>query len=542
MKKYIKNLKKHMRKFFANFLTFYKIDKATCYMFSFCLYRIDLQEYNTKDFKINIADNNYDVKFFLKKGFPIIKNIKINFYKASFKLNELVQNDIQNKVFLNLSKEADVKIPIIFNAFEGRKSSFRIGKIIIKEDTKTTMFFRQSIKNSLYLTVRETKETDYPKMQSKLFFAWLMSFVCLKRDIILLYEKESYKYEESASVLYELLIDSGYTNCYYILDDESNHNDKVKDKYKFNIISKYSLKHFIYFFKTKKFLGTETIGHAIDLRVANRLAIKKVNSEKNSFVFLQHGIMYMISLDSDLRADFNRGNKKMYKVVVSSKLEAKHFEEIGNFDSKDLYICGLPKYDKNILNKKADKIVIMPTWRRWEYNELRTNVENSKYYKMINRMVSAIPKEYSSKIVVLPHPLFINFINDTNLEIKKYIPKDFIYNDILENTKLLITDYSSIAYDAFYRGSNVIFYWEEKDECLIHYGSKAKLMLNNKNAFGDVADNSNELSKIIRENYINKQNPQYQKKYKKIVEFDDNNNANRLINFLVEDGFLRRRK
>ena len=54
---------------------------------------------------------------------------------------------------------------------------------------------------------------------------------------------------------------------------------------------------------------------------------------------------------------------------------------------------------------------------------------------------------------------------------------DVKYDDILKHTKLLITDYSSIAYDAFYRGCNVIFYWEELQECLEAYGPSTKLMI-----------------------------------------------------------------
>ena len=62
---------------------------------------------------------------------------------------------------------------------------------------------------------------------------------------------------------------------------------------------------------------------------------------------------------------------------------------------------------------------------------------------------------------------------------KKYIKDNVSYDDILRDTAVLITDYSSIAYDAFYRGANVIFWWKEKDFCMEQYNGH--LMLNEDN-------------------------------------------------------------
>ena len=184
----------------------------------------------------------------------------------------------------------------------------------------------------------------------------------------------------------------------------------------------------------------------------------------------------------------------------------------------------------------------MLTWRRWEYNIIRDNVEESNYYKMLNRIVDCIPNEYKDKLIILPHPLFLSIIQKTDFELKKYIPSSFTYDDILKDTKLLITDYSSISYDAFYRGSNVIFYWEEKDKCLKKYGPSTKLMLNHDNSFGDIAYNQDELKPLIKPNYSKSQKKKYIDKYSKIVEFHDGKNTERLINYLIKDKIIKERK
>ena len=76
--------------------------------------------------------------------------------------------------------------------------------------------------------------------------------------------------------------------------------------------------------------------------------------------FLQHGVMYMVSLDSESRSFFKpMKTEGKYRVVTSSVEEARHFIELGGYDPETIYVCGLPKFDRNTLNEDADKIVVM---------------------------------------------------------------------------------------------------------------------------------------------------------------------------------------
>lgn len=494
---------------------------------------INIKGFNLNKINIVIGDNKYNIKFLLKKGIIFISKYRINRYKFEIPLKDLSNIDIQNKIIVNYDDAYYGRI--IYNVFDLKKGRYRNSKIM-KVDNKS-IYLRQTIKNTMYLTVRETCIYDTFKGRFKIFIGYFLSKLYLKNNIVLLYEKECKGYGESASTLYEKLIDKGY-KVYYIINKDNALLSEIDDKYKNNFIYKDSLKHIIYFFKCNKFLSSESIDHSMQLRIANRKVQRKLQSKKIQYVFLQHGVMYMVSLNSDLRSGFRKKNIKLHKIVVSSKLEAKHFIDMANFKMDDLYLCGLPKFDKAIKYEDADKIVIMPTWRRWEVNETTTDFENTKYFKMMQRIISGIPKKYIDKIIILPHPLMLSAMKN-NPKYKKYIPdENTTYDDILRTCALLITDYSSISYDAFYRGSNVIFYWEEKDECMSKYGEGTKLMLNEKNAFGDVVYNSKELSKIFDNNYMKNQNNKYKNRYKKIVKFSDNKNTERLIKMLIKDKVL----
>lgn len=415
------------------------------------------------------------------------------------------------------------------------------GPIMKDRKTDTVAIFRQSKNNRLNIYVRswiKSDETIEHIKQDLAFFLDILWHSKKAKGLVLLYEKNSSKYEESASVLFEELIDKGYKYAYFIVDKNYEYIDRIPEKYRKNIIYKYSFKHYLYFFKSKTFIGTEQVVHAIDLKTFNVLALKKISDRNINFVFLQHGVMYMVSLDSEARGMFNRKKLNNYRVVVSSQAEADHFTQLGRHKPEDLYICGLPKFDRNVLSNDADKIVIMPTWRPWEINLARDDFENTGYFKMVMKIYNSVPENLKDKVIILPHPLILNELNHIDSDIADKMLIGARYDDVLKQTKVLITDYSSIAYDSFYRGSRVIFYWEEKDFCMSQYGPTTKLMLNEENVYGDYFYNTDGLAEAIEKNYNNEQEDEYKEKYSQIVQFSDGKNTERLIQFLVDDGII----
>lgn len=479
-------------------------------------------------------DGVFDIKFRFKYGIPVFKGWRINVYTIRFHIEKAEMLDIQNKLIVAYKELYFGRI--LYNAFDLKKGYNRHSKVI--KENGTAIYMRQTIKNTMYLTVREENIYDYALSGIKVLLAYIASKLMVKRDFILMYEKESSKYEESASVLYEKLIDKGYDNVYFIIDRKNPQIQRIDAEYKANLLYKNTFRHLIYFFKCKKFIGTETIGHAIQLRAANRLIVNKVQSKNISYVFLQHGVMYMISLDSDMRTGFRQTDLDLYRVVVSSELEAQHFIELGGFERDELYITGLAKFDRSYRYDAADKIVVMLTWRRWESNIAHRDFQSTKYYKMLERIVNAVPEDIKEKLIVLPHPLMKSAMEKSQCELSRYMTDNDSYDEVLRTCDLLITDYSSIAYDAFYRGSNVIFYWEEKEECLEHYGEDAKLLLNEDNVFGNVCFNQEQLEAAVKRNYGKQQEEEYVERYGEIVEFDDNHNSNRLIECLVTDKII----
>lgn len=525
-----------------NIIPFYTVNRNGLKCTSLFLFKTPVKT-RLCDTYITVGEKSYIPGFIANKAKLSYRHFGI--YSFRVPSDDIIDMPSTNEVSLCYKNKYDHPVccqadycSLFYKFFLGLRS-----RIFRDKKTDTVAVFRQTRGNKLVVYVRSWIKSDLLIERIRQDFAWIVSLLWHGKKaerLVLLYEKNSSKYEESASVTFEKLIDSGYKYAYFIIDRDYEFLDKIPDKYRNNIVYKYSLKHYLYFFKTKTFIGTEQPVHAIDLKTFNLLALKKISDKNMNYVFLQHGVMYMVSLDSESRHMFKRKSLNgKYRVVVSSQAEADHFTQLGRHYPEDLYITGLPKFDRNELSPDADKIVIMPTWRPWEINMARDDFIQTPYFKMVMKIYNSVPDDLKEKAVILPHPLIANELKHLPDSISDKIVLNVRYDEILKHSRILITDYSSIAYDAFYRGARVIFYWEEKDYCMAQYGPSTKLMLNEENVFGDCFYSTDGLSESIEKNYYEPQSEKYRKRYSDIVEFRDGRNTERLINALKDDSIIK---
>lgn len=525
-----------------NLLSKVKSDGSNLTMKAWCLtgfYR-SKRALDTSKVSFGIRDNKelFSSSFLFRKGIPLPGGFRLNHYKAEIPVRDVLDCDVQNKIIV-FSEKGQGSLYYSFGAAKKGTGQGKRSEVFFHDDI--CYFLRQTRKNTVYLTVREKELFDLPEGVKLIDEAYSEAESLGPSGNILMYEKHCSRYEESASVLFEKLIDLGYENVFYILDRKAAEGLDLPEKYKSHILWKNSPEHIREFFRCSTFIGTETVGHALQLRASDQRIIMKVQDPDIRHIFLQHGVMYMVSLDSEMRAEFRSIDRKLYRTVVSSRKEADHFVELGGFDREDLYVTGLAKFDKSYKNPGADRIAVMLTWRRWEMNSASVDFTETTYYRFLERILAAIPEEYLDKVMILPHPLMKKYIAGTHLSDYTTL-SDASYDELLRDCDLLITDYSSIAYDAFYRGSKVIFCWEELDECMERYGG-AHLMLDEQSAFGDVcydvfgkADDG--LGGLVRKNYLAGQTDENISKYRKIVEFSDGKNTDRIVECLKKDGII----
>ncbi len=348
---------------------------------------------------------------------------------------------------------------------------------------------------------------------------------------VVFYEKFGTNYEESASKVFERV--AHYDNVYYILNKNSKKYNEISAKFPGKIISRDEQRYFEIIFRAKYLIGTEVPMHIGGLGTPYpEVRSELMDTSKHKFIFLQHGVMYALSLKSSGRNFFKKGDiHDPYKVIVSSNLEADHLKQYGGFSDGDIWKTGLASFDNKKINDNAYKTTIMLTWRPWD--EMFDTFEETSYYTAVKSIIDNI--EEKSNISIIFHPKVIETISPTN-ELLKYKSVQSISNELNE-TKILITDYSSVSFDAYNRGSDVIFWWVEIDECLQKYNNH--LMLNEQNIFGPIIYNNSQINKVINDVKKNSRTCEYEQKFTKIVEFSDNNNTSRIIKKLEEENMFR---
>lgn len=359
------------------------------------------------------------------------------------------------------------------------------------------------------------------------------------KKINVYFEKEASKAVESGRYVFEKVLSQKHLNSknVFILDKHSEQYNLMKSKYGNNIINRFSFKNYLYVFLANHFISSELSNHVINTRIFNDSLNKKI--KETPLYFLQHGILFMKPHDNPKISGFHKKNmtNNIIKSVVSSDLEAHEFKIMG-YNEFDMMKTGLPKLDKAYLDNDADKITYMPTWRPWEESEIiNGNIKKTTYYKSILDVIKAFEKENMlNRLQIAAHNKFSQYMKKNFDKYQDIFIED--PTDTLTNSIIYITDISSIILDATYRGAYPIFYWKEFDYIIEKHGGTSPV--NSENAPGDIVYSEKDLVNLIKYIINNhyKIPSRIKKNYKKLNEFNDNQNTQRVVNILLEDNII----
>lgn len=250
---------------------------------------------------------------------------------------------------------------------------------------------------------------------------------------------------------------------------------------------------------------------------------------KSSTIFLQHGIT-----KDNVSSWLNKYDKNLEMILTTSKLEYKSlFKYPYNYKKEVVKLLGFPRFDN--LKKESDsrQILIMPSWRRYLKFKSNEVILNSEYFKRFNSLINnekliEAAKKYNYEIIFKPHPNVYDFIDlfDTN-EYVKIDYKHEKYQKAFNHGSLLVTDYSSVAFDFAYLDKPVLYYHYSRD---YHFNLSESYFDYKTMGFGEVSQEEDELVNHIIE-YM-KNDCEIKEKYKKRVKayflFTDKNNSMRV--------------
>ena len=189
---------------------------------------------------------------------------------------------------------------------------------------------------------------------------------------------------------------------------------------------------------------------------------------KTKFVFLQHGV-----LTTDMTRWLRKDVQQFDGFVTSTEAETKRvLEGDYGYTEEQVWMTGLPRFDR-LHNKKRSKLItVMPAWRKqlttkqdtktgkWGVKPGFSESAYAAFYRelMHSQELKATAEKYGYTIQMKIHPNFAHLADDFRFEDwVKVVPADVSYSEIFSSSSLLITDYSSSVQDFIYLEKPVVY-------------------------------------------------------------------------------------
>ena len=521
--------------------------KKDCFHISFhvCVYSDKWKDYRIERTTLVLDRNhrfNIDLKLRKKKRYAKTKYI--------VPLDSIISQEtfINNPIHVEVEIDGEIlEFNVGHKTKKKKPDKFYYVPIASTYYKDKALFIRGNVNQNYTLVVRDKEPIEYDKdflsLEDKLHSFSMYHMGRIKRffrkiPVNLYYEKNSMKAEEGTFEIFLASLNSEKSRNYFILDKNSPQWEQLSKHP--NVVAKYSGQYYELIYSADCFISTETPSHLNVHRALNKYVRKTLLEKK--FVFLQHGVTYLKC--QGVGSVFGKGKEgEPDYIVVGSEKEAKAVAEMLNIPQKRCVNTGLPVFDtidyKHISEKSDDIVTIMMTWKPSEEHML-THFEDSGYYRH-TRTVYKLIKKYipEPQIQIVPHPKVAELIGRTDLS--EIVWKGTV-SEALKHTKLLITDYSSVSYNAFYQGAAVIFYQLDLEEYQKEVG---KLVPKDREYIGFRVTEEKVLEQYIRkgiqEGYINLEylrSEEFEKRYRTINQHSDGKNIARIVEFLKQEKII----
>ena len=302
---------------------------------------------------------------------------------------------------------------------------------------------------------RKLSQSSYYKKQFT--DAWLL----MDRDI---------QADDNAEHLYRYIKEKHpKVNTWFVLN-KSSHDWQRLESEGFRLLAFGSLAHKMALLNAKHLISS----HA-DKFVTNYLPNKYYRDLlRSEFTYLKHGV-----IQNDFSSRLNSKSIRHLITAGQDEYQSLCYGESGyKFTEREVQLTGLPRHDA-LLSKSTNfpvqkKILIMPTWRSSLAGETlgsgterkrNSDFKESQFYKAWASLLNSprlneLVKEYGYQLVFFPHANLQPYLDDFRNEHVTVLGHADIESmqDLFASAAMLITDYSSVAFEVAYLQRPVLYY------------------------------------------------------------------------------------
>lgn len=249
-------------------------------------------------------------------------------------------------------------------------------------------------------------------------------------------------------------------DIYYVIDSDSNDIANVEDLA--NVVYRGTLEHFKKASVAGVLIGSHDLEYILPIKGVALASYKQAKK-----VFLQHGVLGRKS------AEYHRHYYKhpFDMFCVSSVSEKKLVQNKMDYDIDEVKVTGLSRFDALLEPRTESRsILVIPTWREW-LNDKEAFGESEYFNRYKNLLESERLQEmletHDMHVYFYPHYRMQDYIDQFDFDDHERIHVikmgEKNVQDLLLESKLMITDYSSVSFDFNYMSKPVIFYHFDQD-------------------------------------------------------------------------------
>jgi CDP-glycerol glycerophosphotransferase (TagB/SpsB family) len=300
------------------------------------------------------------------------------------------------------------------------------------------------------------------------------------------------------------------------------------------VVQSGSLTHWIYYLSASKLITTQKTLGAPNAALCYFLVMCGII--KKMIVFLQHGVTKDQAYFLDYRIT------KFSLFICAAKPEYEYVSECLYYPKGSVRLVGFCRYDNLFIPEgyKNNQILIMPTWRNWVAGEIGqsfiSNFKETEYFitwdsLLKNKVLLSLLEKYDLHIKFYQHSLMQKYMKEFISTNERVIITDWQHYDVQELLKdscLLITDYSSVAMDFAYMRKPLIYYQFDQEEFRKKQYQEGYFSYKN-DGFGEIVLSVTDLLEKIKKYAETKFTLKdiYLKRIEQFYAFFDNNNCER---------------
>lgn len=381
---------------------------------------------------------------------------------------------------LFIYRKNDVCVPeVYYGKFSGltycMDNSYTInGKYLLKRKGKGIAIQKLTEKRYRYSEKKYCQELKALGEKKMLFYrnALRLFKKFHKKKIWLLSDRINIA-RDNGEALFKYLntIDTGNVLPVYTISKESEDYRRLK---KIGRVIPYdSFLYKMYFLAADKIISAHIDEYVINAFNLDREYMK--NLYKFDFVFLQHGLT-----KDDLSGWLHKYNKNINLFVTGAKPE---YDSVIRGDyfytEREVKLTGFPRFDNLVGGKTKKQIIILPTWRKALANSIdpatgeriyNSEFKNTRYFQFYNRLISdekllSCMREHGYTGKFCLHVNHMEQIGDfEGNDVIKIQDGNLDYQKEFIENALMVTDYSSVAFDFAYMKKSLVYAQFDRQE------------------------------------------------------------------------------